>query len=172
MRLIVALVLATAAVLPAVEFHLDGYAGRLGGDQDLDPLQKRTEFGVLADARLPFMPVGVGVNGFWARKKDDGATVTSRELQVGVVKIFDPLVLVHPFIGGGVTLAELTLEADHLADRDGTAVGGWAEVGVHVTLGLFDVGVLGGWSRALVDTGAGKVDAGGLRVGGFIGLGF
>lgn len=171
-RTITILACATATTLPALEFHLDGYVGQLTGDQELDPLDKRTEFGVLADGRLPFMPVSVGANGFWSEKKEDGTTLTSREVQLGLVKIFDPLVLVHPFIGGGVSWADLSLETANLPSHDGNGVGGWVAGGVHVTFALFDVGVMAGWSRILVDVDNAKYDAGGTRVGAFIGLGF
>lgn len=166
------LLLAATAALPALEFHVDGYVGKLAGDDEVEPLDRRTEFGLLVDARLPFMPVSVGANGFYSQEKEGGAKLTAREVQLGLVKIFDPLVLVHPFIGGGVSWADATIAYDGGGDLDGRGVGGWVHGGVHLTFALFDVGVLAGWSRVLIDTGAGKFDAGGTRVGAFIGIGF
>jgi hypothetical protein len=118
------------------------------------------------------MPFSIGANGFYNTKSKDDAEVTCRELQIGIVKIFDPLVLVHPFIGGGINWVDMVVEPVGTDQLDGRGVGGWINGGVHLTFALFDVGVLAGWSRALVDTGAGKVDGGGVRIGAFIGLGF
>lgn len=172
LRTITILALATAATLPALEFHVDGYVGQLAGDKDLDPMDQRTEFGVLADARLPFMPVSVGANGFWSEEKEDRTKLSAKEVQLGLVKIFDPLVLVHPFIGGGVSWAELSVETDNLPSQNGNGIGGWVAGGVHLTFALFDVGVMAGWSSVSVDVGSTKFDAGGTRIGAFIGIGF
>jgi hypothetical protein len=171
------LALACAGSAAALDFHLDVYGGTLKGSTDSEPTDRRIEGGILADFTPPILPFGVTANGFYNTDKADlpggGETkLTCRELQVGLIKVFDPLMLVHPFISAGPAWIDASIDTDGQPKRDGRALGGFVNGGVHVTLGLFDVGALVGWSRAVIDTGNEKLDAGGVRMGGFVGIGF
>ena len=164
--------LGLATVAPALDFHIDGYGGVLNGSSDTKPVERRAEVGVLADVTPPLFPVAIAANVFFNRGKSDDLTVTGRELQVGLAKTIDIIPIVHPFLGGGVTVVNGVADSDSAGRFDGRAIGPWAYGGVRVDIGLLDLGALVGWSQAKVDldNGGDKVDMGGVRIGGFAGI--
>jgi len=166
----------------AVDIHLGGYLGYKTGDSALEPVEKPVEYGVVAHVRPPLLPVGVSANWYQGRKDGDaltsGGVVDSsyrgNELQLGIGRVFDPFILVHPFIAGGATHATATLTHTGAvtSDDSGSAWGYWGHAGVYLTAGFIEIGGLVGYSRADVELGSEKINVGGTRVGVIMGLGF
>lgn len=178
--LLLLLILLLAPAIPAVDLHLGAYVGGKQGDSDLQPVDQQFEYGLQAHVRPPIMPVGIQANWFEARRNGDSdlADVSQRlvtnELQLGLGRVFDPLVLIHPFIAAGVNRVILNSENTGAVETSETASawGYWAQGGAFCSLGLMEIGVVVGWSRADVELNDITINAGGKRLGLILGVGF
>jgi hypothetical protein len=176
------LLFACVAAIPAVDIHLGAYAGSKQGDRSVEPVDRQFEYGLVAHVRPPLLPLGVQANWLQGRREADasigGAEVTERlvvdEFQVGVGRVFDPLILVHPFIAGGIsrTRASVTVSGAAASSESASAWGWWIQGGSYFSVGLLEIGALVGWSRADVDMSGTTINAGGKRIGLIVGFGF
>lgn len=153
---------------------------------DWEPVDKHVEGGVLIDFRQNRWPISIAVDILYSEDdKDVGVTTLgfgtfsanvkaqTRELNIGIRKIWEGLKYARPFIGGGVAVinAELTSKAlgSYVSDDD-TAFGLWIDTGIYVTLTRnINVGIDARWSRAEVELLDVKGKAGGLHVGAILG---
>jgi len=170
------LLLTSASTVQALDAHIDLYGGIFQGADDTEPVDQRSEVGVMADLTIDLLPFGFCANVFY--NKDDVSGVSSglteiatTEIQFGLFKQFG-LPIVHPFIGGGVTFLSTSLESVGNADADETTIGAWAYVGARMNIAFFDFGVAAGYTWAEVEVDGADVDVGGWRAGVFAGVGF
>ena len=160
----------------ALDFHADLYGGVFQGSDDTQPVDQRTELGVMADVSLDILPFGFCANILY--NKDDVSNATSglsevktTEVQFGLYKQFS-VPVVHPFIGGGVAWLNTSLKNVGASNIDEATVGAWAYAGARMTILFIDVGAVVGYTYAEADVNGTDVDVGGFRGGIFAGVGF
>lgn len=171
-----ALLLSVNASIQALDFHADLYLGTYQGSDDTEPVDQRTEFGGMVDLTLDVLPFGFCANVYYNQDDVSNASsglseVSALEVQLGIYKQFD-VPVVHPFIGGGVTWLNTTLDTVGAGESDEATIGAWAYVGARMTILLIDFGVAAGYTYAEVEVEGEDVDVGGWRVGAFAGIGF
>lgn len=160
----------------ALDFHADLYLGAYQASEDTEPVDQRTEFGGMVDLTLDVLPFGFCANVFYNKDDVSNATsglseVSALEVQLGLFKQFD-VPVVHPFIGGGVTWLNTTLDTVGAGETDEATIGAWAYVGARMTILLIDFGVAVGYTYAEVEVEGEDLDVGGWRAGAFAGIGF
>lgn len=171
-----ALLLFAVGPARALDFHADLYLGAYQGSDDTEPVDQRTELGLMADLTLDVLPFGFCANVYYNEDDVSNASsgleeVSALELQVGLFKQFD-VPVVHPFIGGGVTWLNTTLDSVGVSESEEATIGAWAYVGARMTILLIDFGVSVGYTYAEVEVEGEDVDVGGWRAGVFAGIGF
>lgn len=174
--LVSALLLSAVGSAQALDFHADLYGGVFQGSDDTEPVDKRTELGLMADLTLDVLPFGFCANAYYNKDDVDNADsglseVETVEVQLGLFKQFD-VPIVHPFIGGGVAWLNTTLDTVESGDTDEATIGAWVYVGARATILFIDFGVALGYTYAEVEVEGKDVDIGGWRAGIFAGIGF
>lgn len=174
--LVSALLLSAVGSAQALDFHADLYGGVFQGSDDTEPVDQRNELGLMVDLTLDILPFGFCANAYYNKDDVDDASsglseVETVEVQIGLFKQFD-VPVVHPFIGGGVTWLNTTLDSVGADNADEATIGAWAYVGARMTILLIDFGVAAGYTYAEVEVEGEDVDVGGWRAGVFAGIGF
>ncbi|HXI04278.1 MAG TPA: outer membrane beta-barrel protein [Candidatus Saccharimonadales bacterium] len=157
-RILPALLLLAAAGAPAFAGgNVNVLLGqRFMDENDWGPVDKPVAYGVQTDFSLFGWPVNLAVGLHESRKSDSftgppnqsryDVTGTFTELDLGVVRPFDPGYGIHPYIGGGLAAVHAKKEADHSSggSREGsdTTEGIYLAGGVYWKLGeRFNLGV-------------------------------
>ena len=148
---------------------------------DWEPVDMHDQIGVLADFRKKSWPISVAVD-FLVSWDDQGAIslpgigtvgleaeAKTRELDLGVRKIWDYSPNMHPYFGGGIGLVWAELEGRTTGNRvsdDDTGIGLWIGAGIYWTLyNHFNLGADFRWSKAEVTLHGVDQDAGGYHAG-------
>ncbi len=117
--------------------NVNFFLGAKALEDEWDPAEEQTEFGIEVDFRQQSWPVSIAIDLLVAAGEDDffGANIESRtsELNIGVRKIWDKSPQVRPFIGGGVSFISGEFKAFGFSEDD-SAMGFWIGGGVYWTL--------------------------------------
>jgi hypothetical protein len=155
-------------------------------EDDWEPIEEQTEFGLRLDFKQEGWPVSVAIDYLVSSDDDTGlyyisgygtvaATLDGEtsELCLGVRKIWDHHPTMRPFIGGGLALISAELEASALGvsvSEDDDAIGIWIGGGVYWTLAEhFNIGFDLRWSKAEVTLYGVDGEAGGTHAGFLLG---
>jgi len=186
------LILGCFLLLPGLALASDwtGNASLFLGSKVLDDSDwyayQHSEAGVLVDFAQRGWPVNMAVDVLgssgddtsWAYIPGYGTTlykeeVQTRELNLGVRKIWDVAPIMHPYFGGG--LAYVTLDAKGSASGlgtikdDGDGIGIWLDGGIYWTIEAFNIGFDIRYSQATVSLDAGDFEGGGGHAGMLVG---
>ncbi|HQP29869.1 MAG TPA: hypothetical protein PLB81_00965 [Deltaproteobacteria bacterium] len=181
--LIVSLLLAPLAQPPARAAE-GGWTGNLNfilgakflDEDDWDPVEDQAALGIGADFRARSWPVNLAVGLRASTLEDDDVVMqgvvsawegSTKELRLGLNKIWEPTAALRPFIGGGLAAvsAELEREALGIRERDhDTGTGLWLSGGVYWTFGAdINLGFEVGYSQARMTLFGAKGEAGGTH---------
>ena len=147
---------------------------RLLDSKDWKPVETLPEVGIDVDYDGGRWPVAL-CGALLASASTDstaGVEVTARivELQLGVRKVWGPILRLRPYVGGGGSVLWLSYEVDggptaHESDLKYGA-GWWAGAGASMRLGRsWQVGADARWSQVSVELGGSRANAGGLQLG-------
>ena len=163
---------------PALAVAADGWSGNanlfLGGkfldSNDWSPAQDQFEVGLMLDAQPPQWPLGLAADLLFGFSSGAGADVEIHEYDLGIRKVFEGLPLVHPYLGGGVSIETAQISSGGLSVDD-TGVGYWVGGGLmaHV-LSFLNLGVDLRYSSASVKFSGFNIEAGGFHAGLITGL--
>lgn len=153
--------------------NVNFFLGAKALEDEWEPAEEQTEFGVEIDFRQQDWPVNIAIDIFGAYGEGSliGIDFESRtsELNVGVRKIWDKSPQVRPFIGGGVSFITGEFEGLNISDDD-SSMGFWLGGGVYWALSEhFNLGLELKVSFAEVTIFDVDVDAGGGHFGLLIG---
>jgi len=144
--------------------------GKFMESSDWSPAQDQIEAGLLLDVEPPQLPLSLAADFLFGFSSGAGADVQVNEYDLGLRKIFEIIPLVHPYLGGGVSIETAELSSGG-ASIDDTGVGYWLEGGLmtHV-LTILNLGLDLRYSSASVKISGFNVNPGGFHVGLITGL--
>ena len=144
--------------------------GKFMDSNDWSPAQDQFETGLLLDVEPPPLPVSLAADFLFGFSSGAGIDVQVNEYDLGIRKIFEMIPLVHPYLGGGVSIETAELSSGG-ASIDDTGVGYWLEGGLmtHV-LTILNLGLDLRYSSASVKISGFNVNPGGFHVGLITGL--
>ena len=133
--------------------------------KDWEPFDKHDEWGILLDLKFEeTWPIFIAVD---LLHSEDEAKTT--ELNIGVRKVWDNSMQVHPFIGGGLALIKAEIEGTALdtpLPKDKIGGGIWIGGGVYWTLSQhLNLGLNLRWSKAKLSRAFQQIDVGGKHAG-------
>ena len=142
-------------------------------------MDEQTQFGILLDFRPKNWPVNIAVDYL---KSDDDDTVNmfgtplkveaeTREIDIGIRKIFENSPTLRPYIGGGLAFINGEFGIEGMISQDDDAVGIWLNAGLYWTLAKhFNLGFDLRYSWAEITLFDVDANAGGLQAGVFLGF--
>ena len=150
-------------------------------EDDWEPAESQVEGGILLDFKKNNWPVSIAID-FLASSYDTRAIGTfsggieakTREVNLGIRKIWDQFPKMRPFIGGGIAFIwaefEETAPGVSVSDND-IGAGVWIGGGIYWTITEdFNIGLDLRWSKAEVTLFDSNVDAGGGHAGLLLGF--
>jgi opacity protein-like surface antigen len=144
--------------------------GKFMDSNDWSPAQDQFEAGLLLDVEPPPLPLSLAADFLFGFSSGAGVDVQVNEYDLGVRKIFEIIPLVHPYLGGGVSIETAELSAGS-ASIDETGVGYWVEGGVMThLLTILNLGLDLRYSSADVNFSGVTLNSGGIHVGLITGL--
>lgn len=163
--------------------NFSGYLGYKNlSEDDWKPVDDQTEAGVLLDFRPKNWPVNIAIDYLDSSRYElqdtpspltrvDGST---RELNIGIRKIFEISPTIHPYIGAGVayTHGEFEIKQSSVSSSDDDAgTGIWIDGGLYWNFDeLWHFGVDLRYSKAEITLFGADVEAGGFHAGLLAGL--
>jgi opacity protein-like surface antigen len=184
--LICGIVIAILGIVPAAS-HAQSWTGNVNvflGVKNLDsddwaPADDHGELGLLVDFKQETWPVSLAIDLLDSYGDDTvidpftGAAfkfeAETRELNVGVRKIWDQFPIIRPYVGGGLAFikAEAKVSAFGASfSEDDSALGVWLNGGVYWTLfRAFNLGLELRYSKAEVTLAGVDAEAGGTHAG-------
>ena len=155
--------------------NINGYVGLKSLDEtEWEPVEQHTELGILLDFRPKNWPVNIAIDYL---QSDDDDTVTmfgsplkveaeTREIDIGVRKIYETSTSLRPYIGGGLAFINGEFGLAGLISEADDAVGIWLNAGLYWTLAKhFNIGVDVRYSWAEITLFNVDANAGGLHAG-------
>lgn len=153
------------------------FAAKTLDENDWEPVDQHSEFGLHADFRPVTWPVNLAVAYFKSESDDEplnpfvDAKLETTELQLGLRKIWEAQA-VRPFIGGGVTLVDATLKISapgFSSSESHSGTGYWVGAGLYWTIAEhLNIGVEGRLSAAEAE----DAEVGGTHLGLMVGYHF
>jgi hypothetical protein len=166
-----------------------GFGSKALDEDDWKPMESQPEFGLDVDFGKKTWPVHIAIGYLNSSKDDtisfiiDGTLIDSkldgstRELRLGLKKIWEPAMPIRPYVGGGLALINAKIKMT-LTDgvnsvsisQDDQAVGGYINGGIFwIIANKLNLGVDLGYSKASVKLYDIDVKAGGTHALFFIG---
>jgi len=152
--------------------------GKVLDKGDWEPVDEQAELGINVDFRSRSWPISIAVGLRASTDEEDDVVVqgvildsegSTKELRVGLCKIWEPTTSMRPFLGGGLAAisAEIERSALGLTERDHDAgTGLWLNGGIYWTFGAgVNLGFEVGYSQARISLFGEKSDAGGTHAG-------
>ena len=152
-------------------------------EDDWKPVDDQAEIGFLLDFRPKNWPVNIAIDYLDSSRyklQDIPSPITSvdgstREINIGIRKIFEISPTVHPYIGGGVAYIHGEFEINQFSvstsSDDDAGTGIWVDAGVYWfidrfwNLGWWHLGVDLRYSKAEITLFGTDVEAGGFHAG-------
>jgi len=173
--LITGILLLAATSTALARGNVNAFIGTKSLDADYwAPVESQAAAGVEADFGADDSPLRFAVNLISSAATDNYSfmevTGETLELQLGAKGFFGDGP-VHPFVGGGLTIATGYFSGSYYTtvDDNDTALGLWLSGGVLFNTGHFNLGLELGYSKADIELFGIKGDAGGTRFGILIG---
>lgn len=144
--------------------------GKFLDSNDWSPAQDQLEAGLLLDVEPPQWPLGLAADFLFGFSSGAGVDVQINEYDLGLRKVFEIVPLVHPYVGGGVSIETAELSGGGASAND-TGVGYWIGGGLmmHI-LAIINIGVDVRYSSADVNFSGFTANAGGFQAGLITGL--
>jgi len=153
--------------------------GKVLDGGDWEPVDGQVELGIDVDFRPRSWPVGMAIGLRASRDEKDNVVVqgfegTTKEMRLGLNRVWGPTASLHPFIGGGLAVisAEIERSVPGSTERGhDTGTGLWLNGGMYWTFGAgVNLGFEVGYSQARISLFGEKVDAGGTHAAVLMGL--
>jgi len=147
-------------------------------EDDWNPVDDQTEIGFLLDLRPKNWPVNIAIDYLDSGRyelQDTPSPITridgsTREINIGIRKIFEISPTIHPYIGAGVVYIHGEFEINQFSvstsEDDDTGTGIWIDGGVYWNFAKYwNIGVDLRYSKAEITLFGADVEAGGFHAG-------
>jgi hypothetical protein len=159
----------------------DGWTGNLNvslglkylDSDDWDPLDEQLEFGILLDFRPKKWPFNIAIDYLDSHDSEirsvfifswvTEAEGDTREIDIGIRKIWENFPTVRPYIGGGVAFINGEMYIAGLGTEDDDGTGYWINAGLYWTFKALNLGFDFRYSQADITLFGKDLDAGGFH---------